>query len=174
MRIPHNPKEILAIVDEKDEVIGKDTRENIHARGEIHREVYVHIISPKKGLLLQKRKDNLLWDHPVGGHVPFNENYLETAIRESQEELGLKVSKEELIEIEKEKTSSTRIINNRFAKVFLLKKDIPLREIKLDKGEIIKVKYFGKIELLELLKHPELIGGSAQKIIEKHFIKKLN
>ncbi len=37
--------EILNIVNENDEVVGEDTRENIHKKGLLHREINVFVIN---------------------------------------------------------------------------------------------------------------------------------
>ena len=73
--IPHNPEEIIALVDENDNVIGGATRGEVHKKGLLHREVYIYIVNSKGQVLLQKRKDVHLWDHSASGHFPKKQNY---------------------------------------------------------------------------------------------------
>ena len=90
-------EEIFDVVDERDEVIGRAPRSEVHARGLLHRAVHVLVFNSRGEIFLQKRsmkKDRQpgVWDSSCSGHVDSGENYDETAIRELHEELGLKVS----------------------------------------------------------------------------------
>jgi isopentenyl-diphosphate delta-isomerase type 1 len=89
-------EEIFDIVNERDEVVGQNTRRKVHARGLWHRAVHVLVFNARGEIFLQKRsmkKDRQpgVWDSSCSGHVDSGENYDETAIRELHEELGLKV-----------------------------------------------------------------------------------
>jgi isopentenyldiphosphate isomerase len=86
-------EEYMDIVNEADEVIGRDTRANVHARHEIHRGVHVFVINARGELLLQLRSATNAtypghWDASVGGQVGAGETYLAAARRELIEELG--------------------------------------------------------------------------------------
>jgi len=175
-KIPHNPEEIIAIVDDDDNVIGETKRREIHAKGILHREAYVYLINSKKQVLLHKRVDMPIWDHSCSGHFPTKQSYLEAAQREFEEELGIKLDKKEFNEIAVEKLETIRpdMHNHRFAKIFLVRKDIPLDEFKVDEGEIVEVRYFNKSELNEMLNSQEKIfSGSAKKMIKKYILKLL-
>jgi len=63
--IPHDPKEVIAVVDEHDKVIGETTRRAAHERGLWHSEVYVYLINPEKRVLLHKRSETGLRDHSI-------------------------------------------------------------------------------------------------------------
>ncbi len=90
--------EVFPVVNEKDEVIGKITRKEAHKSPHIiHRAVAVLVFNEQGDLLIQKRsitKDTCpgCWSHSVGGHVGCKEEYLSVAMRETQEELGITVS----------------------------------------------------------------------------------
>ena len=90
-------EEIFDVVNERDEVIGRKPRGEVHARGLLHRAVHVLVFNSRGDVFLQKRsmkKDRQpgVWDSSCSGHVDSGENYDETAVRELGEELGLKVS----------------------------------------------------------------------------------
>lgn len=174
-RVAHDPDEIIAIVDENDEVIGKATRKEAHSKGLLHRESYIYLINSKKQILLHKRLDNHLWDHSSAGHFPVEQDYKECAIREFKEELGIKLNADELKEIAKERriTIKKDRKNDRFFKVFLVKKDIPIENFKIYKGEVEKICYFDIDELKKLLSASEKIAGSAKYLIEKYILKDL-
>ncbi len=169
-KIPHDPNEIIALVNEKDEVIGKATRKETHEKGALHREVFVIIQNRKNEILLQKRKDNLLWDSSSGGHFPHNQTYEEAAIREVFEELGVKIKKTDLEKVAKEEIHSTKIVNNRIVEIFLIKKDFKLAEFNIDKMELEEVKYFSKTELKQMLKKENQTTGVVAKILKKYFL----
>ncbi len=86
-------EEYLDIVDEQDNVIGRDTRANVHRDYKIHREVHVIVLNSSAEILVQKRaacrKDRPgYYDASVGAHVSTGESYEQSAVRETQEELG--------------------------------------------------------------------------------------
>lgn len=87
-------EEIFDIVNERDEVVGQNTRSEVHARGLLHRAVHVLVFNSRGEIFLQKRsmkKDRQpgVWDSSSSGHVDSGEHYDETAIRELREEIGL-------------------------------------------------------------------------------------
>ncbi|MFT4303822.1 MAG: NUDIX hydrolase [Candidatus Woesearchaeota archaeon] len=169
-------KEIIAVVDEKDNIIGSTTREEAHTQGLRHREIYIYFISNKK-VLLQRRKDNGLWDHSVGGHVGDKENYITAAIREIEEELGIKVSREELEEIAYKQFDyqNDKTKNITFSKVFLLNKPISLNNIAINKNELFEVEFFTKHEIEEiLLDKRDILTYHAKRILKNLILKKLD
>jgi len=87
--------EFFDIVDDNDRVIGTAPRSECHGNPAlVHRAAHVLVFNRAGQLLLQKRspyKDIQpgRWDTSVGGHLDPGENYLEAAVREMGEELGL-------------------------------------------------------------------------------------
>ncbi|MCX6710664.1 MAG: NUDIX domain-containing protein [Candidatus Woesearchaeota archaeon] len=174
-RIPHDPNEIIAVMDDEDRIIGRTTRKEAHEKGLLHREAYAYLINSKKQVLLQRRADNHLWDHSVGGHFPLEQDYLEGALREFREELGINLDEREFKEIAKDRIriTSHNGKNVRFVKVFLITKNIPMKEFNTDKEEVEEIKYFDISELKELLKHPEEMTDTARYLIEKYVLKEI-
>ena len=88
--------EKLEIVDNEGHVIGLAERAELHRNpGLIHRVVHVLVFNNNGELLLQKRsirKDVApgKWDTSVGGHINPGEDVLAAALREMEEELGIK------------------------------------------------------------------------------------
>ncbi len=92
---PTTDDELLAIVDNNDEVIGRAPRREVHAGGLLHRAVHIIVLNGRGEIFVQQRatsKDNSpgLWDTAAAGHVDFGEDYDACARRELEEELGLR------------------------------------------------------------------------------------
>ena len=89
--------EHMDIVNDKNEVTGKTTQEEIYAKKLSHRIVHVFVIHPKtKQVYFQKRAETKsflpgYYCTSAGGHVKSRESYEDAAKREMGEELGLKV-----------------------------------------------------------------------------------
>jgi isopentenyldiphosphate isomerase len=91
------PEEIFDIVNERDEVVGQNTRREVHARGLWHRAVHVLVFNGRGEVFLQKRsmrKDIAAgkWDSSASGHLDSGEDYDACAVREVREEIGLRLS----------------------------------------------------------------------------------
>ena len=166
-------EEKIAIVNEKDKIIGAKAISKVHELGLLHREVYVYLINLDGKILLQKRNDNGLFDHSAAGHFSNEESYIEGAIREFKEELGVKLSENDLHEIgyERIETRKPNKKNIRFVKIYIVRKNI--KNFKIDKTELNCIKFFSKSELKTLLQQPKLLTGSAKLIIEKYILKEI-
>ena len=89
-------QEILILVDDKDNEIGTDTRENCHSgNGKRHRAYTAFIFHNGRVLLQQRSAKKLLWpgawDVSFTSHVYPGETYQEAASRRAKEELKAKV-----------------------------------------------------------------------------------
>lgn len=87
-------EEWFDIVDDHDEVIGKEKRSVVHAKGLKHRAVHILVWDSNGRLFLQKRsmrKDEFpgKWDTSSAGHLDAGESYDHSAERELKEELGI-------------------------------------------------------------------------------------
>ena len=90
-------EEIFDVVNEQDEVIGRQSRREVHRLGLMHRAVHVLVFNASGQVFLQKRsmtKDRQpgLWDSSASGHVNTGEDYDTCAVRELREEIGLRLS----------------------------------------------------------------------------------
>lgn len=95
MQHPAPKQEILVLVDELDNQIGTDTRENCHlGRGRRHRAYTVFLFHGGK-LLLQRRSEKKTlwpgaWDVSFTSHVYPGETYRQAAARKGKQELDAK------------------------------------------------------------------------------------
>ncbi len=93
--------EILDIVNERDEVVGRVEREEAHHKGLTCRMVFVLFYTPEKKIILQRRsmtkKSNPgKLTTTVSGHVSSGDDYDDTAAKETFEEAGVRIIPEKL------------------------------------------------------------------------------
>lgn len=91
-------EEIFDVVDENDQVIGRNRRSEVHRLGLRHRAVHVLVYNSKGEIFLQKRsllKDTFpgAWDSSAAGHLDCGEDYDACAVREMREELGIRAAR---------------------------------------------------------------------------------
>ena len=87
--------ETLSVVDENDNLLKGEDRDNIHSSKKWHRGIEIFLFNSKGEILVQRRspdkdKQPNKYDCSVSGHVDYGKNYEETALREMEEELGIK------------------------------------------------------------------------------------
>lgn len=92
--VPQRADEAFDVVDAEDQVIGRASRDRVHAEGLMHRAVHLFVVNGRGELLLQKRswlKDAHpgVWDSSVAGHLDAGEDYPSAARREMREEMGI-------------------------------------------------------------------------------------
>ncbi len=131
--------EILDFVDENDQVLGQASRDHIHQESLMHRACHMMLFNSVGDVFLQKRslnKDNSpgLWDFSAAGHVDASESYVDCAVRELEEELGLVVEPEDLVEQFKLNPAAENGFE--FAMVYTLVSDaaLELEPIEIDDG----------------------------------------
>ena len=98
--------EFLDVVDENGNPTGEVvSREKAHREGIPHRTSHVWIVRIKGGrlqILLQKRSDDKdsypgCYDISSAGHIPAGKDFVESALRELYEELGVKAQPKDLV-----------------------------------------------------------------------------
>ena len=83
-------KELLDVINLKDEVVGVTDKAKAHSSGQLHRVGAVYVFDQQGRLYVQvHKKSGGLYDHSVGGHISQGETYAEGTRREAQEELGI-------------------------------------------------------------------------------------
>ena len=146
--------EILDIVDKSGNPTGQTVeREKAHEKGIMHRTSHVWLLRKKHGkiqILLQKRSETKesfpgCYDISSAGHIPAGMGFVESAIRELQEELGISASHDELV------FCGDRIViwddcffgipfhDRQYSRVFILWRDIDEEGFKLRKEEVDSV-----------------------------------
>lgn len=88
------PEEIFDVCDSEDRVIGQAPRSQVHAQKLLHRAAHVFVFNSRGELFVQVRsatKDEYpnCYTSSASGHLSTGEDYLGSAQRELQEEIGI-------------------------------------------------------------------------------------
>ena len=94
--------EVFDVVDEHDKVLRQASRHEVHKNHWRHRAVHIFVFNRAGDLFLQKRsrwKDKFpgRWDSSAAGHLNAGEDYQPTAFREIHEEMGIEVTRVDLL-----------------------------------------------------------------------------
>lgn len=154
-------EEYFDVLDEKGNFTNTvETRKKCHAEGLWHKAVVVFIINSKNQVLLQKRSKNKrmwpdMWDITAGGHVDAGEFGFQSVLRESEEELGIKLKKEDLTFIGSSLSTNIKgdIVNKHFNEYYIATKEIDETKLHLQKEEVSEVKWIDKDEIIEKIKN---------------------
>ena len=92
-------EEIFDVVDQDDRVLFQSPRSVVHANHWLHRAVHIFVFNSKGELLIHRRsatKDEapLKCTSSASGHLSAGEDYATAAVRELEEELGLRANVE--------------------------------------------------------------------------------
>jgi isopentenyldiphosphate isomerase len=141
------------------------SRSDAHKLGLWHKTVHIWIVNNHGNVLLQKRsifKQTFpgYWDISCAGHIDAGESSLDAAIRELHEELGVKLTKNELQFLFTVRQSYHQgdppVIDNEFADVFLLK----------NPRDIDSMRCNHEVTDLKFVKVSDLTDGTVECIAE--------
>lgn len=160
----HN--EYLAVVDDRDRVIDRRPRREIHASGLRHRAVHILLFNEQGRLFLQKRsmKKDLnkgLWDTSAAGHVDDGESYDSCAPRELWEELGVKAELSALFKLE-----ATPALGMEFIQVYRCRHNGPFL---LASDEIDEGRWLTPNQVCERVDHDDPTLTETFKIIWRQY-----
>ena len=143
--------EYIDVLDKQGNKTGESKpKPDIHRDGDWHRSVHVWVINSKGELLIQQRSMLMdsypgLWDISAAGHISAGEDSITSALREVEEELGLKLGTNQLINIgqvtQEVVINNGTYFNNEFNDIFIVKVDIDISKIKKQTEEVSEVKW---------------------------------
>ena len=132
------------------------SKPSIHKDGDWHKAVHIWILNSRSELLIQRRsstKENYpnLWDISVAGHVSAGEDSTSSALREIEEEIGVRLNKEHLqhlfTTIEQVVLNEGAYIDNEIHDVYLVRTDLDISDITIQEEEVAEVKFINFQEL---------------------------
>ncbi len=151
---------ILNIVDDNGGVVGEETREDIHKRGLLHREIHVWFYTPQGEIIFQHRakdKDTYpdLLDATVGGHVEIGSEYIDAALQEMDEETGLLATEEDIVFLKIDRIDSlderTSRRNNVLRAIFAYCYRGRVEDLRIEEGKAVGFEVWPIERLLDIL-----------------------
>lgn len=163
--------EILDIVDANDNVIGADTRENVHEKYEIHRGVHVFITGDTGKLLLQKHSKQKsdrpgFWDASIGAQVLSGETYEDAARREAYEELKIR-------DLGLQYIAKYKSFSDRQREIRVLYSAVHNGPFRPDPAEVAEVDFFTIDEIQRMIDDEKVKFTTGFTISLNHFIDSL-
>lgn len=162
--------EIVDKFDNKRTYLEKTSERHENIKGEYRQSVHTWIMNDKNEFLMQKRS-KLKKTYPnywsqTGGAVDAGEVPYIAALRECEEELGIKFKKEDLELI----LSFKREFD--FVDVFLIKANFDLKDITIQEEELSEVKWMS-LEEINYLREKEILAPSISIYFDM-FLKLIN
>lgn len=182
-------EEYIDIVDHTGKPTGKTAlKSKIHSQGFFHNTAHIWFYTKDGYILLQQRAASksiypLLWDVSVSGHIDAGESITEGGIRETQEEIGLKIVTTDLQKIgvfDCFQTYDNGIIDNEFHHTFIAELKVPLLELTPQEEEVEALKLVTIDTFKDLLKHSATNGHfvasnyTYYEMVINHIVKHLN
>ena len=161
--------EYIDIVTKKGEPTGKTAlKSKAHQNGWYHNTIHVWLYTLKGEILLQQRSHKkiihpLLWDVSTAGHIDAGESFIEAALRETKEEIGLQLQQENLQKIGAflHETDYGDIQDNEFHQVYIAELKADISQLQPQEAEV---------EALKLVSFKEFETLLAQSKTNNHFI----
>lgn len=164
--------EYLDVCDQSGQLTGeKVTKIEAHQNGVWHRSVHIWIVNHQNEILFQRRSpliDNYpdKWDISAAGHVSSGESYLQAAIRETREELGLDFVASDFVLIAEltQQSARTGYINREVNPVYLIKTDLVIDKIKKQAEEVADVRLLTLADFEQMIKNadPDFVPHEAE------------
>jgi isopentenyldiphosphate isomerase len=159
--------EILDVVNDKDEVVGEALIKDIYEKKLLHRIVHILIFDKKGKMALHLRSKHKSfcpehWSTPVGGHVQKGETYERAALREFQEELGIKRK----VEFAYKDFYSDKLGNKKFLTTFKAVYEGPF---KINPEEVEKIEFFSLEKIRGMIQKGEKFHPELLFLLRKHF-----
>lgn len=161
--------EKIDIVTKEGEPTGKIAlKSEAHKNGWYHNTIHLWLYTKQGEILLQQRSHKktihpLLWDVSVAGHIDTGETFIEAALRETKEEIGLQLDTKSLQKIGSflHETNYGDIQDNEFHQVYIAELKVDVNQLQPQEDEV---------EALKLVSFSEFETLLEQSEINNHFI----
>jgi len=161
--------EYIDIVSATGEPTGKTAlKSEAHKNGWYHHTIHLWLYTIEGEILLQQRSHKkeihpLLWDVSVAGHIDAGESFIEAALRETKEEVGLTLNPKNVQKIGTflHETDYGNIQDNEFHQVYITELNAKLSDLIPQEDEV---------EALKLVSFKEFDKLLTQSEVNNHFI----
>lgn len=155
--------EYIDVLDENGNKTGEiKSREEVHEKGLWHRTVHIWVVNSNKDILMQlrspqKKSNPNKWTTSASGHLSAGDESIEGAVRELGEEISIHANPTELeyLFTIQEHFTNDNMINNEIVDVYIIRKDIDIKDITLQKEEVSDVRWIKQEDLKKLIKDCE-------------------
>lgn len=164
--------EAFLIMEERIDIVDKDGsptgrsafKSEIHKNGWYHNTIHLWLYTKDGDILLQQRSRKktihpLLWDVSVAGHIDAGETFIEAALRETNEEIGLELKSIDLFHIgtflHESSYNDGAIKDNEFHQVYVAELKNSVYELQPQENEVEALKLVTPKEFLTLLQGSE-------------------
>ena len=165
----------IQIVDAENNPTGSAIKQEAWRNGLIHRISRISILNDNGQILVQKRSKSRdlypgRWDNSVAGHVDTGETYLQAALRELSEELGINsLDLTVLGDYYAETTYDWRVMK-KFTRAYKAVINNPIPTFSLSPDEVESVAWMDINTVKELvLNHPEQVTDGLEQVISRYF-----
>ena len=159
--------EYLQLFDENKnmlkETVTRDNKQDIK-KGNYFMIILLFLENDKHEFLIQKtskERDSVY--ATTGGHVSYGDDNITTVIKEANEELGITLSKEDIVFIDSEKHDVA------YCDIFYAQKNIPIEDFKIQEDEVDAVYWMSQDEINNLIKEGKFRKGNInqyQKVLK--------
>lgn len=176
-------EELIDVLDENGNKTGIiKTRKEVHRTGEWHKVAFIFVVNSKGEIILQKRSAEKAtnpnkWTASASGHLTAGDSDIEGALRELEEEIGVKAKPDELKYLFTAKLKGKIDDKNisHIQDIYVLYKDVNIDELVLQEEEVSEAKYvyykdFEKMikeENNELVEHDEIYPWVLEELYKK-------
>ena len=157
-------------MEEKIDIVTKDgeptgqiaLKSEAHKNGWYHNTIHVWLYTKQGEILLQQRSHKktihpLLWDVSAAGHIDAGETFLEAAIRETKEELGLELQPTDLnkigVALHESSYDDGAIQDNEFHQVYIAELNVALNDLNPQEDEVEALKLVSFEKFLQLIEN---------------------
>jgi isopentenyldiphosphate isomerase len=163
--------ELLFVVDEDNNPIEPQPRSLVHKKGIWHRTSHIWIINKKKEILCHQRSLKVEtspgnWDPYCGGHLGPEISYIDGALKELNEELGIAAKEKELSFFKVYKNET----NYEFQGIFYMTWEGDTANLHIEEDEVQQLKWFPLVDVWSFIILEKKLGWSqiayAENILE--------
>lgn len=137
-------EELFFVVDDYDTPLAPLPRREVHGHGIWHRTTHVWLVNGASEILCHQRSFEKelspgKWTANFGGHSAPDETYIDSAMRELYEEVGLSLPAESFHLWKIYKHHDPKNLNNEFQGIFIVRWNGSVSEVSFNDGEVEQI-----------------------------------